>query len=180
MELMGEEVGHRGRRGPPFIQKDPIQLLPPKQPRRGRYYRRGQRYYRWTQLYYRSPLRYYRPAKEGLKIEEGLAQRGTVGQAQRGTAAVAGRYYRSRRYYCTYNRFKCRSTRHEKCPPRVEAVVARYRSGTAVEDPQAVRPRGTVILPLGPKTAQTTENQTSNDAGRPRGCETKVYVMIPP
>ena len=88
MELLGEEVSQRGRRGPPFIQGEPIQPLPPKQPRRGRYYRRGQRYYRWTQRYYRSPLRYYRPAWEGLKIEEG--------PAQRGTAAVVGRYYRSR------------------------------------------------------------------------------------
>ena len=72
MELMGEEVSQRGRRGPPFILKGPIQLLPPKQPHRGRYYCKGQRYYRWTRWYYRSPLRYYRPAREGLKIEEGL------------------------------------------------------------------------------------------------------------
>ena len=52
-------------------------------------------------------------------------------------------------YYCTYNRCRCRSTRHEKCPPRVEAVVARYRSGTAAEDPQAVLPLGTAVLHWG-------------------------------
>ena len=44
---------------------------------------------------------------------------------------------------------KCRTTRHERRPPRVDAVGARYRSGTTAEDPQAVLPLESDIAACG-------------------------------
>ena len=89
-------------------------------------------------------------------------------------------YYRSRAVLLHLLPLQVSLNPTRDAPPRVEAVVARYCSGTAAEDPQAVLPLGTAVLPLGPKTTHPAGNQTSNDAGRPRGCEREVYVMIPP
>ena len=173
MELEGEEVSQRGRRGPPFIVGATIQPLPHQTaPQRAVLPQRAA-VLPLNPAVLPLPPTVLLPSREDKKTEERLTQRGTAGRAWRGTATMAGRYYRSGAVLLLLQPLQVPLNPTREMPPRVEAVVARYRSGTAAEDPQAVLPLGTAVLPLGPKTAQTAGKQTSNDAEGPEGVKRK-------